>query len=50
MRDAAAYILVFDLLCPDSFDYIAGLFAQISESRDLGNIPVIVVGNKTNSG
>ena len=47
LRDAAAYILVFDLLCPDSFDYIQGLFSQISETRNRGNIPVIVVGNKT---
>lgn len=47
LRDANAYILVFDLLCPDSFDYVAGMFSQISESRDLGSVPVVVVGNKT---
>jgi hypothetical protein len=47
LRDANAYILVFDLLCPDSFDYITGMFAQINESRDLEKIPVVVVGNKT---
>ena len=40
-------MLIYDLLCPDSFDYIEGLHAQISDNRDLGSIPVIVVGNKT---
>jgi hypothetical protein len=29
LRDANAYILVYDLLCPDSFDYISGLFSQV---------------------
>lgn len=47
LRDANAYILVFDLLCPDSFEYVSGMFSQINESRDLGKIPVVVVGNKT---
>ena len=47
LRDANAYILVFDLLCPDSFEYVSGMFSQINESRDLGRIPVVVVGNKT---
>ena len=47
LRDAKAYVLIFDLLSPESFDYIEGLHAQISENCDLGSIPVIVVGNKT---
>jgi len=47
LRDAKAYVLIYDLLCPDSFDYIEGLHAQITDNRDLGSIPVIVVGNKT---
>merc|ERR1711981_35759 len=47
LRDANAYILVFDLLCPDSFEYVSGMYSQISESRDLGKVPVVVVGNKT---
>jgi len=47
LRDAKAYVLIYDLLCPDSFDYIEGIHAQISDNRDLGSIPVIVVGNKT---
>ena len=47
LRDANAYILVFDLLCPDSFEYISGMFSQLNESRDLGQVPVVVVGNKT---
>ena len=45
LRDARAYVLIFDLLCPDSFDYIEGLYAQISENRE--ESPIIVVGNKT---
>ena len=47
LRDAKAYVLIFDLLSPDSFDYIEGLHSQICENRDLGSIPIIVVGNKT---
>ena len=47
LRDAKAYVFVFDLLSPDSFDYIEGLHAQISENREIGSIPIIVVGNKT---
>lgn len=47
LRDANAYILVFDLLCPDSFEYVQGMYSQISDCRDLGKVPVVVVGNKT---
>ena len=47
LRDAKAYVFIFDLLSPDSFDYIEGLHAQISENRESGSIPIIVVGNKT---
>jgi len=47
IRDANAYILVFDLLCPDSFEYVSGMYSQINEGRDLGRVPVVVVGNKT---
>jgi len=32
LRDANAYVLVYDLLCPDSFDYISGLFSQVSST------------------
>ena len=46
IRDANAYILVFDLLCPDSFEYVSGMYSQINEGRDLGRVPVVVVGNK----
>ena len=38
--------MVFDLLCPDSFEYVSGMYSQINEGRDLGRVPVVVVGNK----
>ena len=47
LRDANAYVLVYDLLSPESFEYISSLFNQINESRDLSHVPVVVVGNKT---
>ncbi|CAH0773326.1 unnamed protein product [Bemisia tabaci] len=46
LRNATAYILVFDLSNLDTFQYIKTLREQISESRDIKNIPLIVVGNK----
>lgn len=47
LSDANAYILVFDLLCPDSFDYVSGMYSQIADGRNLSRVPVVVVGNKT---
>ena len=46
LRDANAYVLVYDLLDPSSFDYISSLFSQLNEARDLAHVPVCVVGNK----
>ena len=41
LSDANAYILVFDLLCPDSFDYVSGMYSQIADGRNLSRIPVV---------
>ncbi|XP_044739799.1 ras-like protein family member 10B [Chrysoperla carnea] len=46
LRSATAYILVFDLSNIDTFQYVRTLKEQIFESRDMRNIPVLVVGNK----
>ncbi|XP_037093085.1 ras-like protein family member 10B isoform X2 [Pollicipes pollicipes] len=46
LRSAAAYVLVFDLTCPESFRYIRTIRDQMLESRDMQRVPVIVVGNK----
>ncbi|KAF0294739.1 Ras-like protein family member 10B [Amphibalanus amphitrite] len=46
LRSAAAYLLVFDLTCADSFRYIRAIREQMLESRDMQRVPVIVVGNK----
>lgn len=46
LRSATAYILVFDLANMDTFQYIRTLREQIAESRDIRNVPLLVVGNK----
>ncbi|GBP77175.1 Ras-like protein family member 10B [Eumeta japonica] len=46
LRNATAYILVFDLSNVDTFQYIRTLRDQMVESRDMRNVPVLVVGNK----
>ncbi|KAH1011838.1 hypothetical protein HUJ04_001119 [Dendroctonus ponderosae] len=46
LRSATAYILVFDLSNIDTFQYIKTLREQICESRNMQNVPVLVVGNK----
>lgn len=46
LRSATAYILVFDLSNVDTFQYIRTLREQIAESRDIRNVPLLVVGNK----
>ncbi|KAL1502794.1 hypothetical protein ABEB36_007889 [Hypothenemus hampei] len=46
LRNATAYILVFDLSNIDTFQYIKTLREQICESRNMQNVPVLVVGNK----
>ncbi|KAM3963847.1 ras-like protein family member 10B [Aphomia sociella] len=46
LRNATAYILVFDLSNVETFQYIRTLRDQMVESRDMRNVPVLVVGNK----
>uniref|UniRef100_T1J6H8 Ras-like protein family member 10B n=1 Tax=Strigamia maritima TaxID=126957 RepID=T1J6H8_STRMM len=46
LRNAAAYILVYDLASMDTFQYIKSIRDQIFESRDMHNVPVLVAGNK----
>lgn len=46
LRSATAYILVFDLSNIETFQYIKTLREQICESRNMSNVPVLVVGNK----
>jgi Ras-like protein family protein 10B len=46
LRSATAYVLVFDLSNADTFQYIRNLRDQMLESRDMRNVPLLVVGNK----
>ncbi|XP_060533821.1 ras-like protein family member 10B [Cylas formicarius] len=46
LRSATAYILIFDLSNIDTFQYVKTLREQICESRNMQNVPVLVVGNK----
>lgn len=46
LRNATAYILVYDLNALDTFQYIKSLRDQIYLSRDMHNVPLFVVGNK----
>ncbi|GJQ80652.1 hypothetical protein Trydic_g9236 [Trypoxylus dichotomus] len=46
LRSASAYILVFDLSNLETFQYIKTLREQISESRNISNVPILIVGNK----
>lgn len=46
LRSATAYVLVFDLCNVDSFQYIRNLRDQMTESRDMRHVPLLVVGNK----
>lgn len=46
LRSAHAYILVFDLSNIETFQYVKTLREQISESRNMQNVPLLVVGNK----
>nr|XP_022907058.1 ras-like protein family member 10B [Onthophagus taurus] len=46
LRNASAYILVFDLSNPESFQYVKTIREQIMESRNVSNVPVLIVGNK----
>lgn len=46
LRSASAYLLVYDVSVPSSFHFVKAIREQMYESRDMTNIPVIVVGNK----
>ncbi|XP_033748506.1 ras-like protein family member 10B [Pecten maximus] len=46
LRNATAYILVYDVTSEDSFQYIKSLRDQILESRNMHDVPLFVVGNK----
>ncbi|CAG9861685.1 unnamed protein product [Phyllotreta striolata] len=46
LRSATAYVLVFDLSNIDTFQYVRTLREQICESRNMQNVPLLVVGNK----
>ncbi|KAG8236109.1 hypothetical protein J437_LFUL000471 [Ladona fulva] len=47
LRSATAYVLVFDLSnAAETFRHIKCLREQMAGSRDMRNVPVVVVGNK----
>lgn len=46
LRSSSAYILVFDLSNIETFQYIKNIREQICESRNMTNVPILVVGNK----
>lgn len=46
LRNATAYILVFDLSNVDSFQYVRTMREQMMESRDMKRVPLLIVGNK----
>ena len=46
LRSASAYLLVYDVSVPSSFHFVKAIRQQMYESRDMTNIPVIVVANK----
>ncbi|KAL3271405.1 hypothetical protein HHI36_021886 [Cryptolaemus montrouzieri] len=46
LRNSTAYILVFDLSNIETFQYIKTIREQICESRNMTNVPILVVGNK----
>ncbi|XP_036591899.1 ras-like protein family member 10A [Trichosurus vulpecula] len=48
LQDMDAFVLVYDICSPDSFDYVKVLRQQIAENRPAGapEAPIIVVGNK----
>ncbi|XP_065172044.1 ras-like protein family member 10B isoform X2 [Atheta coriaria] len=46
LRSASAYVLVFDLANLETFQYVKTLREQICESRNMSNVPILVIGNK----
>lgn len=50
LRNATAYILVYDISSDESFQYIKSIREQILESRNMHDVPLFVVGNKQDLG
>ncbi|XP_028904530.1 ras-like protein family member 10A [Ornithorhynchus anatinus] len=48
LRDPDAFVLVYDICSPETFEYVKMLRQQIAENRPAGTpeVPIIVVGNK----
>ncbi|XP_041058736.1 ras-like protein family member 10B [Carcharodon carcharias] len=48
VRNASAYVLVYDICCFDSFEYVKMIRQQIAEVRGTypKQVPIIIVGNK----
>ncbi|XP_032954009.1 ras-like protein family member 10A isoform X2 [Rhinolophus ferrumequinum] len=48
LQDTDAFVLVYDICSPDSFDYVKSLRQRIAETRPAGapEAPILVVGNK----
>ena len=46
LRSASAYILVYDVSAPSTFQFIKTLREQMFETRDMTNVPLLVVANK----
>uniref|UniRef100_A0A3P9IVW3 RAS-like, family 10, member A n=1 Tax=Oryzias latipes TaxID=8090 RepID=A0A3P9IVW3_ORYLA len=48
VRNANAYILVYDICCVESFEYVKMIRQQIVENREgsSNEVPILVVGNK----
>uniref|UniRef100_A0A672PQW7 RAS like family 10 member B n=1 Tax=Sinocyclocheilus grahami TaxID=75366 RepID=A0A672PQW7_SINGR len=48
IRSAHVYILVYDICCFDSFEYVKTMRQQILETRVMGSgeMPILIVGNK----
>ena len=46
LRSASAYLMVYDVSSPSSFQFIKMLHDQMYETRDMTNIPIIVAANK----
>ncbi|XP_037584119.1 ras-like protein family member 10A isoform X1 [Cebus imitator] len=48
LQDTDAFVLVYDICSPDSFDYVKALRQRIAETRPAGapEAPILVVGNK----
>lgn len=48
LRSANAYILVYDICCVESFEYVKMIRQQIMDNREgsSSEVPILVVGNK----